>query len=188
MYVCLCMYVNVIALVQQSECFHHVSYSDQTQVIRLLSKSFTYGAIPLALSNPLSITYVPSPPILGTVSSLNKRNIDSLQKKNLEASKASCLHDVVTSREKACLLPRTFLLYVVMIPVPRIMNKTWQWPCPNSRANRGCLHKRSWSSRAHPAAQPVIPRGRNSLLAPNVPSDSSKQLMCFLHVYSFVIT
>lgn len=79
MYVCLCMYV--IALVQQSESFHHVSYSDQAQVIRLLSKSFTHGAIPLVLSNPLSITCVPSPPILGTVSSRNKRNIDSLHKK-----------------------------------------------------------------------------------------------------------
>lgn len=142
MYVCAC----VIVLVQQTESSHHVSCSDQTQAPRLLSKSFTHGAIPLALSNPLSITYVPCPPILGTVSSLNKRNIDSLHKKKntLEASKASCLHVVVTSREKACLLPRTFLLYVVMTPVPRIMNKTWQWPCPNSRANRGRLHQRSW--------------------------------------------
>lgn len=67
MYVCAC----VIALVQQSESFHHVS------------KDFTHGAIPLALSNPLSITYVPCPPILGIVSSLNKRNIDSLHKKKI---------------------------------------------------------------------------------------------------------
>lgn len=35
----------------------------------------------LALSNPFSITCVPSPPTLGTVSSLDKRNMDSLHKK-----------------------------------------------------------------------------------------------------------
>ena len=73
------------------------------------------------------------PPISTAALYLDKGNIDAYVRNRPEfLPKPFCLPDVVTCGDQTCLLPETFLLYVVMTHVPGIMNKTWQMPVPGT--------------------------------------------------------